>query len=161
MLDQKEEGYLKKATELYNWVNKKLKAPENVYWDKINVSDGAVDKTAWAYNTGTMLQSNVLFYEITKDEKYLKEAQTIAKSSLSYFAPKGQFPENIWFNAVLLRGYKELYKIDNDPKYIKAFQKYTKTVWETQQTGADNLIGMKEPKTLIDQAAILEICSSL
>ncbi|MEI6602507.1 MAG: glycoside hydrolase family 76 protein [Clostridia bacterium] len=161
MLDQKDDGYVKKATELYNWVNKKLKSPENIYWDKINVSDGAVDKTAWAYNTGTMLQSNVLFYEITKDEKYLKEAQAIAKSSLSYFAPKGQFPENIWFNAVLLRGYKELFKIDGDPQYINAFQKYVKTVWETQRTGVDQLIGVKEPKTLIDQAGMLEICSSL
>jgi len=153
--------YMENAKNLYDWVNKNFKSPENVYWDKINLSDGKIDKTTWTYNTGIMIQANALFYGITKDESYLKEAQLIATSSLKQFAPNGQFPDTLWFNAVLLRGYTSLKEIDGNSQFVDAFESDTKRVLETQMSSVDGLIGTKEPKTLIDQAAMLEICASL
>ena len=153
--------YMENAKKLYDWVNKNFKSPENVYWDKINLSDGKIDKTTWTYNTGIMIQANALFYALTKDERYLKEAQLIAAASLKHFAPSGQFPDTLWFNSVLLRGYVALNKIDGDPQFLNALETDAKRVLETQTNPTDGLIGTKEPKTLIDQAAMLEICASL
>jgi len=105
-------NYLDTALVLYNWVNKHLQSPQGVYYDAIKIPSLKIDSAVYTYNTGTMLQSNVLLYNITKNKKYLLEAQHISKTAENVFYKNRKLPGNYWFNTVLLRGYIELYKID-------------------------------------------------
>lgn len=118
----KQKTYLDTALLLYNWVNKTLKTPSGLYYDNMSVKDHKITTWTFSYNTGTMLQSNLYLYECTGDKKYLREATTIADSSLTYFYGKGKFRDNYWFNAVLLRGYQHLLFYNKDTKYVKGFQ---------------------------------------
>lgn len=152
----KERKYFDTAMLLYNWVNKTLLASDGLYYDNIRLPSKEIDKRKFTYNAGTMLQSNVLLYEITNDKKYLLSAQQQAAASLQLFYKKNLFPENYWFNAVLLRGYIELYNIDKREMYITAFKKYAAKVWQVQKN-TQNLVGTQPVKSLIDQAAYLEI----
>lgn len=148
--------YLDTAMLLYNWVNKKLRSPDGLYYDHIKLPSTQIDKRKFTYNVGTMLQSNVLLYKITKERKYLLSAKRQAAASLQFFYKKKLFPDNYWFNAVLLRGYIELYKTDKQKVYIHAIKNYSDKVWQMQRDN-QNLIGPLSVKLLIDQAAYLEI----
>ena len=117
------QAYLDTALMIYNWTNEKLQTPTGLFYDNIKTEDESIGKAIYSYNTGTMLQSNVYLYEITGDEKYLKEAIKLADSSLEYFYGNGQFRDGYWFNAVLLRGYQHLLKHHKDLKYILGFKK--------------------------------------
>ena len=70
----KEKKYLDTALILYNWVNAHLQSPKGIYYDNIKIPSLKIDSATYTYNTGTMLQSNVLLYNITYEKKYLKEA---------------------------------------------------------------------------------------
>lgn len=153
-------NYLDTAILLYTWVNKNLLSPDDLFFDNVKLPSKEIDKRKYAYNTGTMLQSNVIFYKITKDKKYLLAAQKQAAASLHFFYKDNLFPDNYWFNAVLLRGYIELYNVDQIKKYITAFETYANRVWRLQRD-SKNLIGKQTIKTLIDQAAYLEIIARL
>ncbi|MBN8788812.1 MAG: glycoside hydrolase family 76 [Terrimonas sp.] len=155
-----EKKYLDTALLLYNWVNKNLLAPDGLYYDNIKLPSLDIDKRKYTYNTGTMLQSAVLLYDITKNKSYLEAAQKTASSSLAFFYKNGMFPNHYWFNAVLLRGYIELAKFDNNKEYIAVFKTYADKVWETQKD-ENGLIGTQKEKALIDQTAYLEILARL
>lgn len=153
-------NYLDTAILLYEWVNNKLKSPDGLFFDHIKLPSREIDKRKYTYNTGTMLQSNVLLYKITNNKKYLNAAQQQAAASLKFFYKKNLFPDNYWFNAVLFRGYMELYKVDKRKKYIAAFKSYANQVWNKQRD-TNNFIGTENIKTLIDQAAYVEIIARL
>jgi predicted alpha-1,6-mannanase (GH76 family) len=155
-----EKAYLDTALLLYKWTNKVLQSPEGIYYDAIKLPSLQIDKRTYTYNTGTMLESNVLLYEITKEEKYLKEAQRIGKAALHHFYKKQRLPDHYWFNAVLLRGYEALYKIDGNRIYIDAFVKDADAVWQLERD-KDQLLGKHQRKELIFQAAMMEIYARL
>jgi uncharacterized protein YyaL (SSP411 family) len=156
----KKAKYLEMARSLYEWTNKHLQDPGGLYYDAIKVPSMKVDKKLYTYNTGTMLQSNVLFYEITGDKKYLDEAQRIAVSGKSYFFKNGRLPSHYWFNAVMFRGYAALYKIDQNKEWINFFAADAQRIW-AEERDKDDLIGTKPVKQLIDQAGMLEIYARL
>ena len=152
--------YLKTAIAVYNWTNRTLQAPDGLYYDNINLSDLRISKVKITYNTGTMLQSNVLLYKITKDPKYLSEAERIAKAGREHFFRDGRLPNGYWFNAVMLRGYQELYNEDKNKAWIDFYQQDADAIWEMQRD-ANNMVGTKPAKSLIDQAAMIEIYARL
>jgi rhamnogalacturonyl hydrolase YesR len=153
--------YLKTALGVYQWTNKHLQSPEGTYWDNIQTSTLKIGKAIFTYNTGTMLQSNVLLYQITKDKKYLAEAERIAKAGRDYFFKNGRLPNgNYWFNAVMLRGYAELYKIDSNKAWIDFYEQDADAIWNTERD-ANNMLGPNTSKKLIDQAAMIEIYARL
>lgn len=153
--------YLKTAIDIYQWTNKHLQAPEGTYWDNIQTNTLKIGTAKFTYNTGTMLQSNVLLYQITKDKKYLTEAERIAKAGREYFFKNGRLPNgNYWFNAVMLRGYEELYKIDQNSSWIDFYEQDANAIWNTERD-ANNMLGPNMSKKLIDQAAMIEIYARL
>lgn len=157
---KKEQKYLDAAIKLYEWVNKYLLSPEGVYYDNIKIPSLEIDMTQFTYNTGTMLQSNVLLYEITKEQKYLTEARRVANAANWRFYQGSRFPDDYWFNAVMLRGFIELYKIDKDKNLLKNFIEAADYVWEKEKD-KNSLVGRKSAKGLIDQAAMMEIYARL
>ena len=153
--------YLDTAVILYDWQNKYLQAPSGIYYDNIKIPSLRLDSAAYTYNTGTMLQANVLLYNITREEKYLAEAKRMAKGSKNYFYKKNRLPGLYWFNAVFLRGLIELYKVDHDKETIQFFMDEAERIWKDERD-AKNLLGKRQKiKSLIDQAAMLEIYARL
>lgn len=156
-----DKNYLDTALILYNWVNMHLQSPQGVYFDNIKVPSLKIDSAVYTYNTGTMLQSNVLLYNITRNKKYLQEAQRISKAAEKVFYKNNKLPGNYWFNAVLLRGYEELYKVNKDKSQLQFFIDDADRIWEHEKNGK-GLVGKKEErKSLIDQAAMIEIYARL
>ncbi|MDQ2863986.1 MAG: glycoside hydrolase family 76 protein [Bacteroidota bacterium] len=156
-----QQNYLDTALLLYKWVNAHLQSPEGLYYDNIRIRSMKIDSAIYTYNTGTMLQSNVLLYDITKDKKYLQEAQRIASAAKNFFYKNNRLPANYWFNAVLLRGEIALYKVDKNKDHIQFFIDDANRIWKDEKN-EQGLIGKKDKrKSLIDQAAMIEIYARL
>ena len=142
-------------------MNAHLQSPIGVYYDNIKLPSLKIDSAVYTYNTGTMLQSNVLLYEITKDKKYLTEAQRIAKAAKAIFYKNGKLPDHYWFNVVLLRGYIALYKVDDNKQQMQFFIDDADRIWKEEKDD-NNLLGRNNTrKSLIDQAAMMEIYARL
>jgi uncharacterized protein YyaL (SSP411 family) len=156
----KKKEYLTTAIKLYDWTNKNLRGADGIFYDAIKIPSLKIDSAKYTYNTGTMLQSNVLLYSITKEKKYLDEAQFIAESAEKFFYKNNKLPENYWFNVVLLRGYEDLYKADHNKNRLQFFVDDAERIWkeERDETG---LLGRKKVKSLIDQAAMMEMYARL
>jgi uncharacterized protein YyaL (SSP411 family) len=153
-------GYLDTALLLYNWTNRHLMSPTGIYYDAIKIPGLAIDKATYTYNTGTMLQSAVLLYTILRTENYLNEARRIADAAEKYFYVNNKLPGNYWFNAVMLRGFIELYKVENNRKRLQFFIDDAERVWQNEKD-SKNLLGRKDTRSLIDQSAMLEIFARL
>jgi uncharacterized protein YyaL (SSP411 family) len=153
--------YLNTAFQLYNWVNAHLQAPDLLYYDNIKIPSLKIDSAKYTYNTGTILQSNVLLYNITHKKEYLQKAEAIADAARNFFYKNGKLPRNYWFNAVMLRGFIELYKVDNNKQALAFFYNDADRTWKDERE-SQNLLGRNaNKKTLIDQAAMLEIYARL
>jgi hypothetical protein len=158
----KNKAYLDTAIKIVKWTDAKLQTPEKLYWDNIRTRDGRVNKGILSYNTGTPLEAYVYLYEITKDKKYLDEANAIADASLKFFYSGEKFRDDYWFNAVLLRGYQHLLKFNKDTKYIKGFKKCLDGTLAADKnekglfTSKDRRGNIKV-KNLVDHGGLLEI----
>ena len=124
-----------------------------------------------------MMQSAALLYQLTKNPDYLKDAQSIAKECYNYFftdfttdtgeSLKMLKQGNIWFTAVMLRGFIALYQLDQNKTFIDAFNQCLSYAWDnardenglfsTDLTGNNN----NEKKWLLTQAAMVEMYSRL
>jgi len=156
----KESQYLDTAQMLYKWTNKHLLSPEGIYYDAVKLPGLKIDSATYTYNTGTMLQSNVLFYQVTGDKAYLHEARRIAKAARKHFYRDKKLPGHYWFNAVMLRGFIELYQVDRNKKDLQFIIDDSERIWK-EERDSNNLLGKKKVKTLIDQAGMLEIYALL
>lgn len=91
----------------------------------------------------------------------MHEAQRIATEAEKVFYKNGRLPGNYWFNAVLLRGFVELYKADKNKQRLQFFINEANRVWEKEKD-SNGLIGtIHKRKSLIDQAAMMEIYATL
>lgn len=170
-------SYFNKGKELYEWTQKNLQDPADyLYYDNIGLN-GNIGKAKFAYNSGQMMQSAALLYQLTQDPTYLKDAQNIAKACYNYFFTDFT-PEtgesfkmlkkgDVWFTAVMLRGFIELYKIDKDKVYMDAFNKSLAYAWDhaRDEKGLFNsdFSGNEKDKRkwLLTQAAIVEMYGRL
>ena len=138
---------------------KTLQAPDGIFYDAIKIPSLKIDTRFYTYNAGTMLQSNALLFKITGDKKYLKEAQRIAKAARAHFYKNNRLPADYWFNAVMLRGYQELYSIDKNRQWIDFFIQDANRIWNERDE--NNFLKKGKHKSLIDQAGMLEIYARL
>lgn len=133
-------SYLIKGQKLYEWTKGRLQDPTDyLYFDNVTL-DGNIDKPKYAYNSGQMMQSATLLYQLTHDRNYLKDAQNIAEGCHNYFftnfRPKQGEPfkllkkGDLWFTAVMLRGFIELYQTDRNKTYIDSFNKSLDYAWK-------------------------------
>ena len=171
-------SYFEKGKKLYEWTQRNLQdSADYLYFDNIRL-DGKIGKAKFAYNSGQMMQSAALLYQLTKNPIYLKDAQNIAKECFNYFFTDFTPATNeeafrmlkkgdIWFTAVMLRGFIELYQIDKDKTYINAFNKSLSYAWDNarDEKGLFNtdLTGNNkdQKKWLLTQAAMVEMYSRL
>lgn len=165
--------YFHQGTSLYNWTKSHLQDPEDgLYFDNIKM-DGKIGKAKYAYNSGQMMQSAALQYKLTNDAKFLEEAQRLAAACHAYFFSDYTTPEgdtfkllkkgDVWFTAVMLRGFIELYKLDGNSTYMQAFGKNLDYAWQhsRQENGLFNVDfsgrNKETKKWLLTQAAMVEM----
>jgi uncharacterized protein YyaL (SSP411 family) len=139
--------------------------------------DGEIGRAKFAYNSGQMMQSAALLYQLTGNGQYLKDAQAIAAACHNYFFMEftpGQGEPfhmlkkgDVWFTAVMLRGFMELYQVDGNKVYLDSFARSLDYAWtharednglfNTDFTGksCDNR------KWLLTQAAMVEMYARL
>lgn len=167
--------YFEKGRALYDWTKDMLQDPgDGLYFDNVNLS-GNIGRAKFAYNTGQMIQAGTLLFNHTGDSTYLREAQRVAEAAYGYFFNGGEgadkcgtyrriSPGDIWFTAVMMRGFAELEKADGNPKYMDAFCRNLDFAWTDMRdphTGLFNRdwTGVKtdEKKWLLTQAAFCEM----
>jgi len=156
----KDKKYLDTALLIYDWTNKHLRSDSGLFYDAVKVATMQVDSGLYTYNTGTMLQSNVLLYELTKNKKYLAEAKVIAKAGEAHFYKNKKLPSHYWFNAVFLRGYMELYNIEKNRSRLQFIIDDADRVWKEERDDK-NLLGRETTKSLLLQAGMMEIYARL
>ncbi|WP_333889366.1 glycoside hydrolase family 76 protein [Sphingobacterium siyangense] len=144
----KEKSYLDSAKELYQWLKNTLQDHSDyLYWDNVRLNDPndpesglKIDKTKYTYNAGQPMQAAVLLYKLTGESSYLEEAKNIAASAYKkWFIPfKSEIlgesfqilePGHVWFQAILLRGYVELFQVDAVDTYVSAYKKTLQHAW--------------------------------
>lgn len=170
-------SYFYQGKKLYEWTKKNLQDTEDyLYFDNINM-EGKVDKAKYPYNSGQMLQASALLYKLTKNKDYLTDAQNIAKSGYNYFFTDFKTSEgeefrllkksDVWFIAVMFRGYIELYNLDKNDVYINAFRKNLEYAWthmrDEKGLFSTDWTGVKkdDKKWLLTQAAFVEFYGRL
>lgn len=166
--------YLTAGTQLYDWTKANLQDPaDGLYFDNKSL-DGKVQKHKFAYNSGQMLQAAALLYDITRKPEYLAEAQRLSKACYDHFFsvndknPIG--PEkfinkgDIWFTAIMMRGFMELYRIDGNDEYVNAFIQNLDYAWRNLRDGYTGLMNsdwrgldIDSRKWLLTQAAFAEM----
>lgn len=169
--------YFEKGRRLYEWTQTTLQdTTDFLYFDNISL-DGTISKAKYAYNSGQMMQSAALLYKLTGNEDYLKDAQRIAQSCHRHFFSNYEPKQgntfyllkkgDVWFSAVMLRGFIELYKIDGNKQYLNSFSQSLDYAWEHARD-VDGLFntdfsGEKkdERKWLLTQAAMVEMYARL
>ena len=171
----KDTKYLEKAKETYDWTKKHLCDPiDHLYWDNINLK-GKVSKEKYAYNSGQMIQAGVLLYEETGDEQYLRDARQTAAGTDAFFRTKPDkkdptvkvHKDMAWFNVILFRGLKALYKIDKNPAYVNAMVENALHAWENYRD-ENGLLGRdwsghnkEQYKWLLDNACLIEFFAEI
>lgn len=169
--------YLAKGKALYDWTKANLQdTTDCLYFDNIGIK-GNIGRAKFAYNSGQMMQSAALLYQLTGDSAYLTEAQDIARACYDRFFTDLTTPEgetfrmikkgDVWFTAVMLRGFIELYGLDGDRTYIDAFDKSLAYAWDNGRNSKGlfhaDLSGEKKDrkKWLLTQAAVVEMYARL
>ena len=178
--------YFKYGKQLYKWVKDNLQdtATDYLYFDNIKLN-GKIGKAKYAYNSGQMMQAATLLYQLTADSTYLADAQLLARSCKNYFfrnvtLEEGEEGEekrtstislpqegDIWFTAVMLRGYIELYKTDGNNTYLTLFRQSLDYAWlhARDDTGLfhTDFSGLQKDKRklLLTQAAMVEMYARL
>lgn len=169
--------YFSKGKTLYEWTKEHLQDTiDHLYFDHIRL-DGRIGRAKYAYNSGQMMQAATLLYQFTRDITYLKEAQVLAKACYEYFFTDFTSPSaktfrilkngDIWFAAVLLRGFIDLYHLDKDRMYINVYDTCLDYAWNNARDG-DGLFNAdlsgtikNKNKWLLTQAAMVEMYSRL
>jgi rhamnogalacturonyl hydrolase YesR len=167
--------YLNWGLRFYNWMHDNLRNDNGLYWNDKKVVDGKINPTYWTYNTGAVLEASVLLYTFTKDEKYLTEAQLIAKNVYQHFHDEKHDPalnmriDLPWFVTVLFRGYEALYKVDKNRIYIDSIHHDLDYAWTNTRdqygllthTWTNDATELKKPKWLMDEDCIAELYARL
>jgi predicted alpha-1,6-mannanase (GH76 family) len=173
----RDSAYFNWGLRIYSWTKANLQdSVDYLYYDNKNLT-GKIGRQKYTYNSGQMLQAASMIYKLTGNPSYLKDAQAIAKSTINHFTEefttahgkKIKLFKNTgnWFNAILFRGYVELYMQDRDPRYIRIFRDNMDQLYDSVRDknglfskdwkGQQN----DEYKWLLDQASLVEIWGTL
>lgn len=173
----KDSTYFVKGKHLYEWTKANLQdSTDYLYFDNIALN-GKIGKAKFAYNSSQMMQSAALLYQLTGNKNYLTDAQDIARACHNYFfmdyvTEQGNTIKllkkgDIWFTAVMLRGFIELYQADQNKVYLDSFNQSLDYAWEhardekglfnTDFSGSTH----DNRKWLLTQAAMVEMYARL
>ncbi len=167
-------AYLAAGANLYDWTKANLQdTTDHLYFDH-KLMNGKIGRAKFAYNSGQMMQAATLLYDITGEKRYLTDAQEIAESAYRHFFSRtatdsiGDFPliknGDIWFTAVMMRGFHELFLADGNPQYMDNYLRNLDYAWEHARDTETGLFNSDwsgtttdERKGLLTQGAMAEM----
>ncbi|MFN8514702.1 MAG: glycoside hydrolase family 76 protein [Chloroflexia bacterium] len=156
-----ERAYLEWGRRLFGWVERALRDPaDGLYWDHIK-PDGAIERTKWSYNQGTMLGSAALLARVDDDAALLGRAREIALAALAHYAEGdrlwGQDPA---FNGIFFENLHLLGEVAGDHGfYREVLAAYAQRAWapgRDPRTGLCNF-GRRGRVELLTQAAAVRV----
>jgi hypothetical protein len=150
------------ARRMYHWVRVCLRETNGLYVDNIDLN-GAIDKSIYIYNQGTMLGTEVLLYQVTGDPRYLHYAQEAAATTLAYFTPAQLEGQNPFFFAIFADNLMRLGSVAPNPAYGAYVEEYADHAWSTFRNPETGLFDFhdKEATLLLQQAAMTQLFSYL
>ena len=110
---------------LHKWTDATLQDTDGLYWDNIRV-DGTVEKAKWTYNTGLMIEADVLLYKMQHDPKALAEAERSADASIKQWQDPetGRIENGANFTHLLCESFIRLYEVDHKVAYLNAVRRH-------------------------------------
>jgi hypothetical protein len=120
-------AYLRWAQRMVGWVEQCLHNSDGLYGDHIS-RNGALDRTEWSYNQGSMIEAYRLLYRATGDRSNLARAEAIADSTLAAFRGRWMH-EPTAFAAIFFRRLIALSMLDRRSGYVAAAQRYADSLW--------------------------------
>jgi len=170
-------AFLNWGVRIYNWTKTNLQdTTDYLYFDNKSLS-GKIGRQKYTYNSGQMLQAAAMLYKLTGQKMYHEEAKQIAKSAINHFTENDTTAEGKqirlfkntgnWFNAILFRGYVELYQLDKNKEFVTIFEDNLDQLWNRvrDKNGlfSKDWKGEKndEYKWLLDQASLVEMWATL
>ena len=146
------------ALRMYEWTRGCLLAPNELYWDHIDL-EGNIEKTQWSYNQGVMIGAGELLYRATGKKRYLQQARRTAEAALAYYADGKYWEQPARFHAIFFANLLRLWTITHDERYRTAMRDYADEAYERfvdRSTGLYRFEG-DEPVTLLEQAGMVRI----
>jgi mannose/cellobiose epimerase-like protein (N-acyl-D-glucosamine 2-epimerase family) len=126
-----ETSYLDTARRLYDWTQKNLQDPaDGLFFDHLEL-DGSMDPTKWTYNTALMLRAACLLFDETGEQKYLDDAQRMARSAEKHWCtPEGGMKNPGYFCHLLLEAMLELGQRSSDPHWLDLANRICDFLWQ-------------------------------
>jgi predicted alpha-1,6-mannanase (GH76 family) len=148
--------YLRWGLKMYSWVDRTLRAPDGMYWDRVN-RNGRIHTHRWSYNQGLMLGADALLYRATGNRSYLQRAQTLAGTALAYYGRGNRFSaQRPIFNGIFFENLFGLDQLAPNPAYRRAAKAYVRYL-DTYVDRGNGLLWVSHQPMLLDQAALLQI----
>lgn len=115
-----ERAYLEWGRRLFGWVERALRDPaDGLYWDHIKL-DGAIERTKWSYNQGTMLGSAALLARIDDDAALLARAREIALAALAHYGEGDRlWAQDPAFNGIFFENLHLLGEVAGDHAFYR------------------------------------------
>ncbi|MEA2474150.1 MAG: hypothetical protein QOE06_2065 [Thermoleophilaceae bacterium] len=153
--------YLDWSKRFYNWVQTCMLSASGLYEDHIDF-DGAVDRTIWSYNQGTMIGSNVLMWKVTGRRGYLRRAQEGANTALGYFTPSRLRSQPPFFVAIFMDNLLALDAVRPRSAYRAAVRSYANWAWRARRSAQTGLFNFQtDGGRVLEQAAMVRIYAAL
>ena len=148
---------------LHTWTDATLQDKDGLYWDNIRL-DGTVEKAKWTYNTGLMIEADVLLSQMRHDPKALAEAERSADAGLAAWQDPetGRIENGANFTHLFCESLIRLYEVDHKIAYLNAVRRHAAygyryvhdpahggfwSDWKARDHQAD------EPKELLENAS--------
>ncbi len=158
------------AKKISTWDRTYMRGLNGIYKDSMSPGEAANGRP-FTYDTGVVLQADVLFYRATGQVRYLHRAEQLATAAISALVDplNGVMVEdagssNAPFNAILLRGLYMLWRADHNPAWIEPvirqadlamrYDRYPSGIYGSNWTGLNN---PALPIDLLTQGATLRL----
>jgi hypothetical protein len=115
--------YLTDATRLYNWARTHVQQPDGLFSERYRLSTGQAEGFTLINSAGIGLSSNLLFYDVTGDAAYLREAQRIGRRSIPrYFNTSGAINDEGFWAFELVDALNDLHLHDQNPVWLSSIK---------------------------------------
>lgn len=101
------------------WTEKKLRAANGLYADRISVSSGQLHDGQLTYNAGLMQRAFLNLHAITLEQQYLDEALRIGNAADGLLGDTGAYRDAIKWAHLMVEADFELYRRTSDERWLK------------------------------------------
>lgn len=150
-------AYLAWGRRLFGWVERTLRDPaDGLYWDHVKL-DGAIERTKWSYNQGTMIGAAALLARLEGDTALLDRAREVALSALAFYGEDDRlWAQDPAFNGIFFENLHLLGEVAADHAFYRdALADYAGRIWATGRDPRTGLCHCGRPGRvdLLTQAA--------